>query len=1035
VVLQIAISISIASLMLPLLAADGIGAWVVPLWIPGSIVVPASVLLLALGASSRLRDVNPAAILLGCAVPAIALLALISPMWEASQVTAWTHQWPSEDAELGVLVAWFSKLPLTYGLPCMLVALLVFLDEYARSPKWNLRHASLAGVACATPALTTIACAIVAPRCGFEPISLSYLAPSVVFGWILYPGRIAHITARMAAIDALGEAVVIIDSANKIVDANGRAVDFLQPPSGDLRGCLADEEFASIPELIGLLANPSKICAEFFTGKTAGTRRCHEARIHLLEDGESEGSRVLAIRDITSNRVAEDKLFYQAHFDSLTGLPNRRLFLDKISSMISEAKQEGYQIALMYLDFDRFKEINDSLGHSAGDELLRIMAHRLRQHLRNSDTLSRTKSSTPPEVSRLGGDEFAILMPRFSSLQDVEEVARRVLSLVSDPVTIGGQCVWNGCSIGIATFPGDGEDISTLVKNADSALCYAKSQNRGAYEFYRPEFGSKIIRKASLEKQLRGAIDANELALHYQPKIDLEKEEVGGAEALLRWENGDLGSVPPKEFIPVAEECGLIASIGAWVIEKTCAQIKDWRDAGFESIPISVNVSCFQFTRMDLRQIVTDALSRYDVPPALLELELTESALLEDNDQTAACLRELRAIGVKISLDDFGTGYSALSYLSRVPLDVLKMDRAFIRDVHTDPSAFGVASAVVAMAHSLNLRVVAEGVDCAEQIEPLRRMGCDLIQGFIFSAALGAEEFARYLTPEGRRVPIQPIEACALSGADFVDAEMPALVGGVAIASGEAVASEEKQGDPLERYALVIDDDRMQIGRTAMRMNQIGIPSYYARDLDEGILFALQEPGRIRALLVSSEANPSDVERVAQQVANQSQGDRPSIVVVGEEFDPAAITDLQRKGPVWSLRIPFDDAELNFVVDTALSNERDVNFLDRNRVPIHLLVWLRTGGVAGHGVISLLSPRGAFIEMDDPLPVGTAFQLEFSLSEWPVSIRARVVYLVSKDAGDLGRPRGVGVVFLDCDRETGDRIFEEVEKRAARYTP
>jgi Tfp pilus assembly protein PilZ len=314
-------------------------------------------------------------------------------------------------------------------------------------------------------------------------------------------------------------------------------------------------------------------------------------------------------------------------------------------------------------------------------------------------------------------------------------------------------------------------------------------------------------------------------------------------------------------------------------------------------------------------------------------------------------------------------------------------------------------------------------------------MGCDLIQGFIFSAALGAEEFARYLTPEGRRVPIQPIEACALSGADFVDAEMPTLGGGVAIASGEAVASEEKQGDPLERYALVIDDDRMQIGRTAMRMNQIGIPSYYARDLDEGILFALQEPGRIRALLVSSEANPSDVERVAQQVANQSQGDRPSIVVVGEEFDPAAITDLQRKGPVWSLRIPFDDAELNFVVDTALSKERDVNFLDRNRVPIHLVVWLRTGGVAGHGVISLLSPRGAFIEMDDPLPVGTAFQLEFSLSEWPVSIRARVVYLVSKDAGDLGRPRGVGVVFLDCDRETGDRIFEEVEKRAARYTP
>ena len=680
-------------------------------------------------------------------------------------------------------------------------------------------------------------------------------------------------------------------------------------------------------------------------------------------------------------------------------------------------------------------------------------------------------------MSRLGGDEFAILMSRFSSIEDVEEVVKRILTLVSDPVTIGGQCVWNACSIGIAIFPRDGTDIATLVRNADSALYYAKSQSRGEYQFYRSEFGSEIVRKASLEKELRGAIEANELALHYQPKIDLEKEEIGGAEALLRWENGQLGVVPPKEFIPVAEDCGLIASIGAWVIETACAQIEKWRAAGFELIPISVNVSCFQFTRMDLQQVVTGALDRYDVPPHLLELELTESALLQDNDQTASCLRELRAIGVKVSLDDFGTGYSALSYLSRVPLDVLKMDRAFIRDVHTDPSALGVASAVVAMAHSLDLRVVAEGVDCAEQIEPLRRMGCDLIQGFIFSAALDAGEFARYLTPEGRRAPLQPVETSALSTRDLVDAEILAMGGDVVIASGETaapgetvasgetappgetvapgetvtsgetiapgetvvagetVASGGSQGDCPERYALIIDDDQTHLGRTAMRMNQMGIPSYYARYPDEGILFALQEPDRIGALLVSSETSPSDVERIAQQVANQSQGDRPSVVVVGEKFDPAVITDLQQKGPVWSLRIPFDDAELNFVADAALSKAGEQGFPERNRVPIHVMVWTRIGEVTGHGVMSALSPRGAFIEMNDPLPVGTAFQLEFSLSDWPVSIRARVVYLVGNDAGGLGRPKGVGVVFLDRDRETGERIFEEVEKRSARYTP
>ncbi len=255
------------------------------------------------------------------------------------------------------------------------------------------------------------------------------------------------------------------------------------------------------------------------------------------------------------------------------------------------------------------------------------------------------------------------------------------------------------------------------------------------------------------------------------------------------------------------------------------------------------------------------------------------------------------------------------------------------------------------------------------------------------------------------------------------------------IAPGEASIREQKSGDSADRYALIIDDDRMQIGRTAMRMNQMGIPSYYARDPDEAVLFALQEPGRIRAILVSSETNPDDVERVAQQISTQLQGDRPSIVVVGEKFDPAVIADLQQKGPVWSLRIPFDDAELNFVADAALSNASETSFSDRSRVPMHLIVWTRMGDVTGHGVISSLSPRGAFIEMKNPLPVGTAFQLEFSLSDWPVSLRARVVYLVGNGAGEARRPEGVGVVFLDRDRETGDRIVEEVEKRSARYMP
>ncbi len=1025
--LQIAISIAIATLVLPLLAADGIGAWQLALWLPGSIVAPACVLLLALGASPRVRARNRVAILFGSALPATLLFGLVAPALWGAHVVDWAPQWIAGNAGSGTLVTWFSKLPLTYGIPCLVAASIVFLAGDGRPSKSNMRQAAFASLACATPALTAALCAITGARAGFEPVALSYLVPSLVFGWILYPGRVAHLTVRMAAIDALGEAVIIIDRTRKIVDANSRAIDLLKPTSVDLRGCEADLALASIPELVALLADPAKLSSEFFTGKTAGTRRCLEARIHKLESGESEGSRVIAIRDITSSRDAEDKLFYQAHFDSLTGLPNRRLFLDKIAAMINEAKLEGHQVALMYLDFDRFKEINDSLGHSAGDELLRIMAHRLRQHLRSSDTLSRTASAALPEVSRLGGDEFAILMSRFASIEDVEEVAKRILSLVSDPVTIGGQCVWNACSIGIALFPDHGTEIASLVKSADSALYYAKNQNRGQYEFYRPEFGSKILRKASLEKQLRGAIDANELVIHYQPKVDIALEVVAGAEALLRWENPVLGVVPPKEFIPVAEESGLIASIGAWVIKGACSQMREWRDAGLESIPISVNVSCFQFTRMDLRQIVTQALDEFDIPPSQLELELTESALLEDNDQTASCLRDLRAIGVKISLDDFGTGYSALSYLSRVPLDVLKMDRAFIRDVHTDPSAAGVAAAVVAMAHSLNLRVVAEGVDCAEQIEPLRRMGCDLIQGFIFSAAVRAQEFASYLTPEGRKIPISSIEKPEIRMPVARIADAPA------VGRPSSIESRKKQGHSEDRHALIVDDDRMQIGRTAMRMNQMGIPSYYARDTDEAVLFAHQEPGRIRALFVSSQTDHQAIERVAREIAELSSGERPSIVIVGEKFDSSVIAGLRRNGPIWSLRIPFDDAELSFVTDAALSGEGDLAFPQRNRAPVHLMVWTRVGDVSGHGVITSLSPRGAFVEMDDRLPVGTPLQLEFSLGDWPVAIRARVVYLHGNDADGHGGAAGVGVVFLDRDRDTEDRIVEEIEKGSVHY--
>jgi diguanylate cyclase (GGDEF)-like protein len=946
--------------------------------------------------------------------------------WQAPNATVWVSERLGQGDETALLASLWPKLPIVCGLPCLLAALLLFLDEYMRPSERSTQKVVAAGSVCAVPILATVFCALWGGAPGLEPVSVSFLIPSIVFGWILYPCPVVRFEARLAAIDSLGDAVVIIDGSGVIVHANGPAVELLGARDEDLVGQQAIDAVVSIPELHAILEEPSRICGEFFTGMTAASRRCHEVRIHALKGGESDGSRVLAIRDITSSRVAEDRLFYQAHFDSLTGLANRRFFLDKTASALDDAKREGHQVALMYLDLDRFKEINDSLGHAAGDELLRIMAHRLRQHLRATDTLSRDSNFALPEVSRIGGDEFAILMSRFSSVDDVEEVAKRIIRLVSDPITVSGQCVWNGCSIGIALGPNDGEEVGTLVKNADAALYYAKKENRGQYEFFRPELMSSSLRKASLEKQLRGAIEAGELTLHYQPKVDLAEQAVAGAEALLRWENPELGAVPPKEFIPVAEECGLISSIGAWVIATACAQIRSWRDAGLTPLPVSVNVSCHQFMRMDLRQVVVDALDKYDVSPQLLELELTESALLEDNDQTSFCLRELRSMGVMISLDDFGTGYSALSYLNRVPLDILKLDRAFIRDVHSDPAAAGVTSAVIAMAHSLHLRVVAEGVDCAEQLPILKRMGCDLVQGFIFNAALPAEEFAAYLTPHGRKVRIDSAPA-ALPDIESVGQGLPGIT--------MDAESDGNGGDAPahERFALIVDNDDLELGRMAMRMNQLGTHALYARDADEGVLFAAQEPGRIHALFVSSKSGIAEVERVAHQIAAVSEGAQPSIVIVGDQIEPDAVASLQRGRSIWCLRTPFDDSELRFVVDAALSPPTSIAFQDRNRVPLQIIAWIRVGDVSGHGVISILSPRGAFIETEDSIPVGTTFQLEFNLSDWPMRLRARVVCVDGQEPSQAIRPPGIGVVFLDRDQESDARIQEEIEKRAVRF--
>jgi predicted signal transduction protein with EAL and GGDEF domain len=452
------------------------------------------------------------------------------------------------------------------------------------------------------------------------------------------------------------------------------------------------------------------------------------------------------IQDVTEQMRTQEKIRLLANFDSLTGLANRRFFKDQFARALAAARSKGHSVGLLFMDLDRFKQVNDTLGHRAGDALLQHVADRLREHVRGSDMVARDGGESPaPEISRLGGDEFTVLLSKISKPEDAGDVARRVLRVLPQPVRIEGTEVSARISIGIATYPLDGEDVDTLMRNADVAMYHAKERGRNTYEFFSDSMNAASLRKLTLESRLGEALERGELRLHYQPRFDLATREMVACEALLRWHHPELGTVSPAEFIPVSEECGLIHAIGDWVLRVACAQNKAWQDAGYQPLPISVNVSTRQFIERDLREIVATALTEADLAPEHLEIEITENALMHDDEGTAIAFRDLQSMGVRIALDDFGTGYSSLSYITHFPLDVLKMDRAFVRDVDSDPAAKGVTNAVIQMAHSLGLRVVAEGVDSDAQAQILREQGCDELQGFLLSAAVPPEELVRFL--------------------------------------------------------------------------------------------------------------------------------------------------------------------------------------------------------------------------------------------------------------------------------------------------
>ncbi|HEV8231053.1 MAG TPA: EAL domain-containing protein, partial [Thermoanaerobaculia bacterium] len=430
----------------------------------------------------------------------------------------------------------------------------------------------------------------------------------------------------------------------------------------------------------------------------------------------------------------EEQVKHLAFHDALTGLPNRLLFNDRLTIALAQAHRTHQKLATLYLDLDRFKVINDSLGHSVGDELLRRVADRLRVSVREEDT-----------VARLGGDEFVILVPRISTAKDAETVARKILAAIRLPFAVEERDFFLTTSMGVSLYPSDGVDAEALVQNADTAMYRAKEQGRDNYQLYAPAMSSRAVERLSLENRLRQALQNQELVLYYQPIVDLRDGGVRGAEALLRWRHPERGLLQPATFITLAEISGLIAPIGRWVLQTACAQIRAWQAMGHSGLTVSVNLSPRQFQQADLVSQVAEALSANGVEADRLDLEITESSAMENAELTINTLWELRKLGVGISMDDFGTGYSSLNYLKRFPIDRVKLDRSFVQDVVTNSEDAAIVRAVIAMAHTLKLVVVAEGVENENQLAFLRQQRCDEMQGFLFSPPVDPREFEKLL--------------------------------------------------------------------------------------------------------------------------------------------------------------------------------------------------------------------------------------------------------------------------------------------------
>lgn len=851
-------------------------------------------------------------------------------------------------------------------------------------------------------------------------------------------GARAIAAARESAHELAGWGVVVVDGSGRVLEANavGRR----------LLWSAGDEAPDALPAPIRMLladASPQQ-----HTLRVGGSRLVDFAISAAQGSGQHRG---IVARDVTEDHRGRDHLLQLAHFDSLTGLGNRRLFIDRLKLAIANARGDGSSIALLYVDIDRFKEVNDSLGHAAGDELLKAVSLRFRERMRAwQQRLPRGDSF----VARLSGDEFAIFATGFPGIAEVEGLAGQILEAIGQPVDFEGRTIPSSASMGVAVLPDHGRDVEDLVKAADAALYVAKERGRGRFVVYEHAFTAQAEYDRKIENGLREAIRKGELRLHYQPKIEVADGTVSGFEALLRWYNPELGFVSPKDFIPIAEERGLICEIGAWCVDEACRQMRGWREAGFETVPVSVNVSSAQFSESDLQQVITNALVLHDIEPASFEIELTESLILDDNETTALALRDLRAIGVKVALDDFGTGYSALTYLNRFPLDTVKMDRGFLRGIEDDEAASGIAKAVVEMSHSLGFKVVAEGVDCERQALLLRRMGCDQIQGFLYSPGLPALEATRFLAPRGGSRPVvEPAaegarvdrlidSADAPSAQESSDRVADVATGAVAGEEGtpsdapDPEASSRPARGSAETRSLVVDDGVGSVASLAVRMMRLGADVHLVQDVDEAAIFVDQDEPIVDLLVVPLAVDLRRVASLRERLEKATPGASIRILVVGDEVDDERRAELRKARVDWLVTGSIADVDLRFFVGAARHDGSQSHRKRAIRIPLETTAWIRAGGERRVATLTSLSRRGAFVETTDGYQIGQTIRIEFKACGTHVRVFGTVTY--QHQAGHPSAPyraAGFGIVFYEPDDDTTDQLDTIIEQTWTRYLP